>query len=51
MEKNAATGAYNLIISSPTVADAGRYECQDDAGRGDKGSAQLIVLGNRNIFF
>ena len=45
MEKNAATGSYNLIISSVTIADAGRFECQDDTGRGDKDSAQFTVLG------
>ena len=49
MEKNAATGSYNLIISSVTIADAGRFECQDDSGRGAKYSAQLTVLGIKHV--
>ena len=49
MEKNVATGSYNLIITSISIHDAGRYECQDDFGRGDKDSAQLTVLGIKLI--
>ena len=50
MEKNAATGSYNLIITSVSIDDAGRYECRDDSGLGDKDSAQLIVLGLKSLY-
>lgn len=46
MEKNDANGAYNLVIPSVKLEDAGVYECQDETGRGKKQSAQLIVLGS-----
>lgn len=45
IEVNEAAGTYNLVIRSVQVQDAGRYECQDDVGRGAKASARLIVLG------
>lgn len=44
MEKDNATGAYNLVIPSVTMNDAGRYECQDDFGRGAQSDAELIVI-------
>lgn len=47
MEKDGATGAYNLVIPSVRMEDAGKYECQDDVGRGAKHSADLVVLGNQ----
>lgn len=43
-QTNNLTGAYDLRITGVTEGDAGIYECQDDAGYGDKGQAQLIVL-------
>lgn len=46
MEKDGATGAYNLVIPSVRMEDAGKYECQGDGGRGAKHSADLVVLGN-----
>lgn len=45
MENDESSGKYNLIIPSATMEDAGRYECQDDDGRGSKDSADLVVLG------
>lgn len=36
---------YNLVIPSAKLEDAGKYECQDKRGAGDKKSAQLTVLG------
>lgn len=44
MEKT-NNASFSIIIASVTVGDAGKYECQDDYGSGDKDSAQLIVLG------
>lgn len=43
LEKNDT--AYNLVIPSVKLEDAGKYECQDVRGSGDKKSAQLTVLG------
>ena len=45
IETNVAEGVFNLVVERPTVGDAGRYECQDGVGQGDKAPAELIVLG------
>lgn len=39
-----ATGEFNLVIESAQGQDAGRYECQDDEGMGEKRSANIVVL-------
>ena len=45
IDKNVTTGEYNLVITSVVAEDAGKYECQDDAGGGMKKSAHLVILG------
>lgn len=37
-------GVFNLVIRRVLLDDAGKYECQDDGGIGDKRSAELVVL-------
>jgi hypothetical protein len=37
-------GVYNLVITRVLEEDAGKYECQDNGGIGDKRSAELVVL-------
>ena len=45
MVKNVTTGEYNLVITSVVAGDAGKYECQDDAGGGMRKSAHLVIIG------
>ena len=45
MEKDEANGAYNLVIQSVKMEDAGLYGCEEEGGKGNKHEAQLIVLG------
>lgn len=44
IEKDETKGAYNLVIARVAVEDFGKYQCQDDFGKGVEGSAQLVVL-------
>ena len=42
VEKNEVIGAYNLVIPSVLLSDAGRYLCEVE---GDEGMATLTVQG------
>lgn len=44
LERDNATGAYNLVIPSVQKEDAGNYRCMDMAGHGEQAEAELIVL-------
>ena len=50
VEINTATGTSNLVIRSVQPSDAGKYECLEDEGFGEKGTAELIVLGEFDSF-
>lgn len=45
IDGNKTQGVFNLVIRRVLEEDAGKYECQDDGGIGDKRSAELVVLG------
>lgn len=45
MNVNRTTGEYELTIPSVQETDAGRYECIDEAGHGERQGAELVVLG------
>ena len=42
VERNPATGSYNLVIPTVLLSDAGRYLCEVE---GDEGMAALTVQG------
>jgi len=45
MTVNKTSGEYELAIPSVQEEDAGRYECIDGAGHGERQGAELVVLG------
>lgn len=47
----AGSYAFNLVIPVVRVKDAGRYQCVDDEGTGNKSMAQLIVLSLLPLIF
>lgn len=50
VEINTLTGASNLVIRSVQPPDAGKYECLEDEGLGERRSAQLIVFGTFQFY-
>lgn len=54
MDKDEATGRYDVIIEAVQPKDAGHYVCVDDSGFGTMASAELVVSGkseeNRVIY-
>src|SRR6218665_491563 len=48
MERDGTNRAYNLVIQSVKMEDAGLYGCEEEGGQRSKHEAQLIVLGSTN---
>jgi hypothetical protein len=46
MDIDVETGKYNLVIPKVDKQHAGKYECIENDGFGEKSSAELVVVGN-----
>lgn len=49
LDRDSATGVYNLVIPSVQKEDAGNYRCMDMVGHGEQAEAELVVLGNNSV--
>lgn len=45
IDKNEATGRYDVMIEDVQHKDAGQYVCIDDSGLGARASAELVISG------